>query len=231
MIVSIYFVVIVGVFLPALCIQSYFRLKAGARFPPKRALHRQTLIMLGLMLLLSYFTWRATGTGQYVFPRPAIGWKEAAEGLVVLVVFLAFMYPQWKNSAITKREKTYRRMPTSSGELPMWFAISLSAGIVEEIVYRGVLLQILWYWTGNWWIAVLICSLTFALGHSIQGLKNILIIFVMSIVFHALVRFTGSLYIAMAVHATYDAIAGLAYLSFYKENPAQASPPATACLL
>lgn len=231
MIVSLYFAVIVGVFLPALCIQSYFKLKAGARFPPKPALRKQTLIIHGLMLLLAYFTWRSIGIGQYIFPRPAIGWKEVALGFATLGLFLAFMYPQWKNGAITRREKTYRAMPATSAELPMWFAISLSAGIVEEIVYRGVLLQILWYWFGSWWIAVLVCALAFALGHSIQGPKNILIIFVMSIVFHALVRYTSSLYIAMAVHAIYDAIAGLVYVSFYKRYPAQASPPATASLL
>ena len=231
MLASIYFVALLGVFVPILCIRSYYRLKAGAKFPPKSALHKQTLIMHGFMLLLAFFTWRTIGIGPYIFPRPAIGWKDVALGLATLLAFLAFMYPQWKKSAITKREKTYRRMPSSSAELPMWFAISLSAGIVEEIVYRGVLLQIIWYWTGNWWIAVLLCSLAFALGHSIQGLKSILIIFVMSIIFHGLVRYTGSLYIAMAVHAIYDAIAGLAYLSFYKENPAQASPPVTACLL
>ncbi|HLW97782.1 MAG TPA: CPBP family intramembrane glutamic endopeptidase [Candidatus Acidoferrales bacterium] len=228
MLASIYFVAIMGVFLPALCIRSYYRLKAGARFPPKSALRKQTLVMHALMLLLAFFTWRTIGIGQYIFPRPAIGWKDVAAGLGVLLLFLAFMYPQWKNSALRKHEKTYRRMPTSSSELPMWFLVSLSAGIVEEIVYRGVLLQILWYWIGNWWVAVLLCALAFALGHSIQGLKNIFIVFFMSLIFHALVRFTGSLYIAMAVHATYDAIAGLAYLSFYKLTSEQPSPPATA---
>ncbi len=231
MLASIYFVLIIGVLLPVLCIRSYFRLKAGARFPPKSALHKQTLIILGLALLLAFFTWRSIGIGQYVFPRPAIGWKNIAAGLVTLLVFLAIMLPYWNANSISKRDKIYRRVPSSSAELPMWFVISLSAGVVEEIVYRGVLLQILWYWLGNWWIAVLLCSLAFALGHSIQGLKSVLIIFVMAIVFHGLVRYTGSLYIAMAVHALYDAIAGVAYLRFFRQLPPQASPPATAGLM
>lgn len=228
MIASIYFVLLIGVLLPALCVRSYFKLKAGAKFPLKSAFDRQTLLMHAFMLLLAYFTWRTIGIGQYIFPRPAITWKHIAAGLFILIVLVAFMYPQWKISSVRKRERTYRRMPTSSNEMPMWIAISLSAGFVEEIVYRGVLLQILWYWLGNWWTAVVLCALAFALGHSIQGLKSVLIIFVMSVIFHCLVRYTGSLYVAMAVHATYDAIAGFAYLRFYKQLPAQAAVPAAA---
>ncbi len=228
MIASIYFVFLIGVLLPALCVRGYFKLKAGARFPQKSAFHRQTLLMHAFMLLLAYFTWRTIGIGQYILPRPAVTWKHVAAGFVILIVLLAFMYPQWKINSVRKRERTYRRMPTSSGEMPMWIVISISAGVIEEIVYRGVLLQILWYWLDNWWAAVFLCALAFALGHSIQGMKSVVIIFVMSVIFHGLVRYTGSLYVAMAVHAIYDATAGFAYLHFYKQLPAQPDAPAIA---
>lgn len=231
MFASYYYVFFLGIFLPAVCVRSYYRLKAGAPFPKKPLVHKQTIIMHGLMLFLAYFTWRSIGIGAFLFPRPAIGWKDGAAGLGTLVVFVAVMYPQWKSKSIEKRERTYRLMPTSSSEMGWWCSVSLSAGIIEEIVYRGVLFSILYYWLDNWWAATLLCAASFALGHAIQGLRSTLIIFCMSIVFQGLVRFTGSLYVAMAVHAIYDMIAGLAYLSFYKRFSGEAAPPATASLM
>ena len=56
-----------------------------------------------------------------------------------------------------------------------------------------------------------------------------MIIFGISFVMQALVLVTDSLYVAMAVHATYDFIAGLAYLRFWKQIEARgvADAPAT----
>src|SRR5207248_1049618 len=112
-------------------------------------------------------------------------------------------------------------------ELGWWAAVSLAAGIIEESVYRGVLFGILFYWLDNWWVAALLCSLSFALGHAIQGWKSTVIIFVMALMFHGLVRVTGSRYVAMVVHAAYDLIAGVAYASFSKLHARAAAPSAS----
>jgi membrane protease YdiL (CAAX protease family) len=107
--------------------------------------------------------------------------------------------------------------------LPGWIVISITAGFTEEIAYRGVLFGILFYWIPNWWVAALLCAVAFALGHAIQGAKSTLIIFGMSIVFQGLVWYTGTLYVAMVVHAIYDIIAGFAYLRLYKLTAPQLS--------
>jgi hypothetical protein len=44
----------------------------------------------------------------------------------------------------------------------------------------------------------------------VQGLKSAVAILLMTILFHALVAFTGTLVIAMIVHTVYDVLAGLA---------------------
>jgi membrane protease YdiL (CAAX protease family) len=212
--ISLYFLVLIGVALPLLSIRSYFKLKAGAPLPPKSRLRAQTLLMELIFLALSLVVWR--DTGMVLFPRTIPGARDWAMGGAVLAAFVGFMLPVWKNAAVKRHEKTYRRMPASQAEMPLWCVMALTAGIVEEIVYRGVLFGILMWWLHNWWMAAVLCAVSFALGHSIQGWKMVLIIFAMSLIFQGLVRMTGSLYVAMAVHAMYDAIAGLMYVRFYR---------------
>jgi membrane protease YdiL (CAAX protease family) len=45
----------------------------------------------------------------------------------------------------------------------------------------------------------------------LQGWKNAVIIGAVALALHGLVIWSGSLYIAMAVHAIYDLVAGLTY--------------------
>jgi membrane protease YdiL (CAAX protease family) len=219
-----YYVAFMGVLLPALCVRSYFRLKAGARFPPKRALHRQTVIMHALMFLFAWYVWRSFD--QPVFPHYTFQWTHAAAGLAILVILPCVMYPTWKANAAQNRERVYRTRPQSPEEMPAWILISLTAGFAEEIAYRGVLFGVLMYWIGNWWAAALLSAVAFALGHAIQGWKGILIIFVMSVIFQWLVRFSGTLYVAIVVHAVYDMIAGYCYMRLYKQTAPQVSATA-----
>jgi membrane protease YdiL (CAAX protease family) len=215
-----FYVLLVGILLPVLCVRSYFKLKAGARFPPKSAFHKQTLIMLGFFFLLAWFVWRSFGLP--VFPPYPIRIKDVAAAAGVLLVLVCAMYPWWKFKATHDREQVYRRLPQASSEMGWWIAVSFAAGFSEEIVYRGVLFGILVYRIENWWIAAVLCALAFALAHAIQGWKGALIVFAVALVFQGLVRFTGTLYIAMAVHASYDIIAGFAYLHLYKKTTPEA---------
>jgi membrane protease YdiL (CAAX protease family) len=221
-----YYVFFIGVFLPVLCVRSLYKLKAGARFPPKPTLRKQTFLVHGLTLLLAWFTWRSFGLP--LFPSYSIQWKDAALGLGALVVLVCGMYPMWKSNAVRKRAQVYRNLPQAPGEMGLWIAVSLSAGFVEEIVYRGVLFGILMYWTRNWWAAAILCAVVFALSHVTQGWKSAAIIFFIAIAFHGIVRFTGTLYVAMVVHAIYDIIAGFAYLNLYKQTTPEAAAPAPA---
>lgn len=219
---AVYYVALIGVLIPILCIRSYYKLKAGFLFPPKIKLHRQTLMMHAVFLVLALMT--AQRLRLSLFPSVFPERKDLAIGGATLLLMVGAMYPLWKANAINKREKVYRRLPQGYSELGWWAAVSLSAGFVEEIVYRGVLFRILLYWLENWWVAAILCAIAFALGHAIQGWKSGLIIFAISIVLQGLVRATGTLYVAMAVHAIYDFVAGFAYATLYKKTAARAAP-------
>ena len=221
---AVYYVALIGVSIPILSIRSYYKLKAGFPFPPKIKLHRQTLIMHGIFLVLAMLT--AQRLRLLLFPSIFPERKDFAIGAATLLLMAGAMYPLWKSNAINKREKVYRRLPQSYSEMGWWTAVSLSAGFVEEIAYRGVLFRILLYWFENWWVAAVLCAIAFALGHAIQGWKSSVIIFAFSIAFQGLVWFTGTLYVAMAVHAIYDFVAGFAYATLYKKTATRVTPSA-----
>jgi membrane protease YdiL (CAAX protease family) len=63
--------------------------------------------------------------------------------------------------------------------------------------------------TGALWPAVLLCAATFGIGHARQGRRFVLIAALFALVFHALTLVTGSLYVAIAVHAAINITVGL----------------------
>ena len=99
-----------------------------------------------------------------------------------------------------------------------WVAVSVGAGLTEEITYRGVLFQ-LWSRLTPIPLAVGLCALVFALVHFHSGARSMAIIFVMALVFHAIVWWTGSLYTAIAVHAIYDLAAGIIFMRLMRSVP------------
>lgn len=99
----------------------------------------------------------------------------------------------------------------------MWIALSLSAGIGEELVWRGVLPALIALLTGSLATGIALSILSFALAHAIQGLRSVLAIAGIAAAFHALVFISGSLYPAMLVHFAYDVIAGFTYARFARD--------------
>jgi membrane protease YdiL (CAAX protease family) len=223
------YVSLVGVLLPALCVRSYFSLKAGARFPRKPAYFKNTLISLAVILALAIAVWKSFGLP--IFPAYAIRLKDVAIGVGTVLVFALAMYPRWKYKATHSREEVFRRVPQAHNEMGWWIAVSVMAGFAEEFAYRGVLFGILIYRIPNWRAAALLCALSFALAHAIQGWSGAAIIFIMAIIFQGIVLFTGTLYIAMAAHALYDIVAGFAYLRLYKQTAPQVSAAAPASVV
>jgi membrane protease YdiL (CAAX protease family) len=87
--------------------------------------------------------------------------------------------------------------------------MAVGAGVAEETAYRGVGMALLASSTGSAWIAAAIMSLAFGIAHITQEWKSVWIVVVMAALMHALVAFTGTLVVAMAVHAAYDIAAGV----------------------
>lgn len=177
---------------------------------PDRLRHFQrtaaTLVMFGaISLVVARAEWIA------LFPRTIPSWRALGAGALMLIATVAFMYPRWR-AAVERRERVvYLFMPANASERVWWIVVAVLAGITEEITWRGVQSALAANLTRSILAAALICSISFAVGHAIQGWKSIAVIFAFSLGFHTLVWLSGSLYVAMAVHVAYDIIAGICY--------------------
>jgi membrane protease YdiL (CAAX protease family) len=96
------------------------------------------------------------------------------------------------------------------GEAILAIAASLSAGVVEEIVYRGYLQRLVTTATGNVWVAIALQAEAFAFAHLYEGWHAVAIIAIQSLVTGYLAYRLKNLRLVIVAHCTLDLLAGLA---------------------
>ena len=117
-------------------------------------------------------------------------------------------------------------LPTKRNELPEYFLLCFSAGVFEEIVYRGYLINYCWYlfegYNYQQLLSVFLPAFVFSISHFYQGTKAVIKIFVLAVCFGYLFIFSGSLLIVMILHFLVDVAGGLLTMKYIKEE----EPPA-----
>jgi membrane protease YdiL (CAAX protease family) len=99
-------------------------------------------------------------------------------------------------------------LPRTVLEIAVWCLLSCTAGFCEEIVYRGYLQRQFAAWTRNAAVAILLQALIFGVSHGYQGVKQVLIISVLGLLYGALAHWRRSLVPGMAAHAWSDVYGG-----------------------
>jgi len=113
-------------------------------------------------------------------------------------------------------------LPHNDRESRLFSALSVTAGICEEVLYRGFLMAFLAAHL-NIWSAVLLSSLVFGLGHLYQGVVGVLKTGAVGLVMAGLFVLTGSLWAPILLHAAIDLNSG--YLGRRAiETPASPTP-------
>ncbi len=94
-------------------------------------------------------------------------------------------------------------IPLNGSELARFNILSLTAGIVEETLWRGFLF---WYLSQVMpiWVAAIISAVGFGLAHGYQGLANLPRVTLVGAVFSGLYLLTGSVWLPMILHAAVD---------------------------
>jgi len=160
--------------------------------------------------------WRSLGRDSIaptaVFESDAWGWGGLIAAVVIagaLIIQLVMVRrsPGQLEQAREQAGTLAMIAPRTSGEARTWDILSVTAGVCEEILYRGVFMLVIAAQTGPW-VALLMSSLVFGLGHVYQGPVGILRTGLVGLVLGLLVLLTGSLLPAMLVHAVLDITSG-----------------------
>jgi membrane protease YdiL (CAAX protease family) len=147
-------------------------------------------------------------------------WTGAAWGVVLLACALLIAQVAAIRGNETGLSTARKQMtsiegvlPHTPGELKLFLALSLAAGVGEEIVFRGYLLA---YFDGlvGPTGAVLASTLMFGLGHAYQGAAGIVRTGIVGLLCAGAYVGTGNLLAPMLLHVVIDATSGMiAYLA------------------
>lgn len=142
------------------------------------------------------------------------GWGWLALGLGL--VGAGFMV--WQMVSVMKSDEELAKLRSQMGELralaPVtpkegraFALVAVTAGVCEEILYRGILMTVLTPVVGLW-PAVGLSSVIFGMGHAYQGFSGIVKTTLVGLIMALLTVFSGSLLVAMVLHAVIDLASG-----------------------
>jgi membrane protease YdiL (CAAX protease family) len=100
-------------------------------------------------------------------------------------------------------------LPQRALEILLWIAVSISAGICEEFVFRGYFQKQFEAFTHRRWIALFLQSLLFGISHGYQGIEACVKIAVYGALFGLLALWRRSLRPGMMAHAWSDILSGI----------------------
>jgi len=154
-----------------------------------------TLASIGLVPVVEGSQWVSIGIGVIV--------------IVAQVITLAMASRDSDKLSAIKEQmgEIASLVPQTHSESRLFDMVSITAGVCEEVLYRGLLLVTLVSLVGTW-PAVGISSLIFGLGHAYQGIAGIVKTGLAGLVLAWLTVSSGSLFIAIVLHTVVDLASG-----------------------
>ena len=116
-------------------------------------------------------------------------------------------------------------VPHTAAEFRLFVPLSFTAGICEELLFRGYLVWVLQAWIGPW-PAALVSMVAFGLGHAYQGRKFAMRAFFTGVGMGLLALITGSILPGMALHALIDLGSGWIVNTALRGAPSVEGPTA-----
>lgn len=153
---------------------------------------------LTLGLVMRFGRWEMFGLGL-------VGVIAAA--IVVQFLRLGSMSPERLKTALSSFDRM-RVVPTTRGELFVFVLVAVTAGVWEELVYRGFLIGFLGPLAGLAGATVL-SSFIFGLGHAYQGAPGVVVTSLVGLLLGIGYILSGNLWWLMAVHALIDIYGGV----------------------
>jgi membrane protease YdiL (CAAX protease family) len=114
-------------------------------------------------------------------------------------------------------------VPAFGPEMAAFVVVCVTAGVCEEMLYRGWLVNILRAATGSTWVAVIAGAIVFGIGHLYQGAKAMLRTVFVGLQLALLYVMVGSLIPGQVLHAGVDLLVGVAgALAVSRQSAAEA---------
>jgi uncharacterized protein len=235
---AVFAIALIAVF-PLIDLPSLRRLKQFSSGAARLALYRRSILSTWIFTIAAIAL--VSPNALLIVPRqpgdlPWLNDHPIIYAIVTTLVTLLFAWVLWPSlqCALSHRIRqkyfqAYRSslirflLPVSREERLWWVLLSVTAGIGEELLYRGFILQ---YLRGHLasgptldlTFAWLLSSLAFGIGHVYQGVRGVTETTVAGLTFGLLAILTGNLALPIVLHALIDLRILLTY------HPAQDAP-------
>lgn len=178
-------------------------------------LYLRTIVFEWVLLGMVLFGLKLRGTSfQAVLGRRWLSGKEVMRDIGIAAAF--WIVSTIVLSMITLHPHDAPPNPLVQAMLPqgflesvIWIALSITAGICEEAVYRGYLQRQLMAMTRSVTLGIALSALAFALAHSYKGLAGAFGIFVDGVMLGSLAYWRRTVRPGMLAHAFTDSFAGV----------------------
>lgn len=182
----------------------------------------KTLIFLWLMALTCVIAWSMSGRDGVALGLGAgEGWRALLAWVLALAASAYTLITSVTGTSRQEgREKIARSVNQSPGlqgviprtrtELILFCAVAVSAGITEEIIFRGFVLEVLGFSLPVWG-AALASAVLFIAFHAYQGVAGMVRITPITLILTALVLIGETLWPAIILHACVDLSAAVLF--------------------
>jgi membrane protease YdiL (CAAX protease family) len=165
---------------------------------------------------MAYWVWAGVhwkgGTLRELTGGRWTSWRSVAADVAIAIPFwLVWELTAWLvHRAVDRVSVPTARYhwPEGSKEIFVWILLSVSAGICEEIVFRGYLQQQFRAATGSLIAGIILQGAVFGLAHTYQGWKQVIVITALGILYGAFAAWRKNLRANMIAHAWSDVFEG-----------------------
>lgn len=212
---------VICIFAPVLAMSSRRIAAEDVQFDAedKIRLYHSNALLLFVFALVIVTTWRIPGRSLHAL---GFGWPQWNVWVIVLLIAVCLFYMldlffqyglrRWRQKSLQQRQQTISFVPENKNELFHFSFLALSAGISEEIIFRGYLMHYLVFWAGQTPTGMIIASFfssaLFAFLHGYQGGKAMVKIFFLAMLFSAIFIMSQSLWVVILLHALIDIFSG-----------------------
>jgi hypothetical protein len=100
-------------------------------------------------------------------------------------------------------------LPHGGAEITLWVALSVTAGICEEAIFRGYLQRQFMALTRSVPAGLLLSAAAFGAAHAYQGFRMVILIGLYGAMFGILAHWRGTVRPGMIAHACQDSVSGV----------------------
>ena len=207
--------------------RRYSALARAGKTMDRIRFYRHTTVLEWIFLAVLAAAWFGLGrpVADLGFVAPGgIGFWIGIALLVLMTAALLYSWRKTRNAGDV--EKTQQAgylgdiaiyVPQTADELRSFVGVSITAGVVEEVVYRGF---VLWYLAQFMplWAAVIVSSVAFGFGHAYQGANGAVRAGLVGLAFAVFYVGTGSIWLPIIAHALLDILQGATLFELFNKR-------------